>query len=92
MSRQNQVTRTATTSLMQCKISKGEDCKIIDKVVKVPARVADDETKLKKAIISSLEPDEVFIRVVGRNDETHLYGMPETEFFKYAKILDTIPE
>lgn len=88
MARERMVTRTVTSYECVCKVANLDNNTIEDIVVNIPeqntAKKFDEMVKNE-----CTNESRAFIKLVSKTPIEILYGMPETEFIKYAKIMPT---
>lgn len=88
MARIRMVTRTVSTQRVNVLCLNTETAEPHNEVFNVPVNIKGDENIIKflrKSV--DTETDKV-VSIVHIDIDEHLYGMPETEFIKHAKIID----
>lgn len=92
MARERVITRTITTTDYVC-LTVNMDTKQVEEItVSIPsANTLTDKAK-EKAIKAALPPTNTFVQVMAEREVEQLYGMPEAEFMKYAKLMPNRPK
>lgn len=86
MARERMVTRTVTSYECVCKVANLENNTIEDIVVNIPEQ--NSEKKFEEVLKRECNTDSrAFIKMVSKTPIEVLYGMPETDFIHYAKVM-----
>lgn len=86
--RKPMVTRTITSTKVQVLCADTTKAELFNKSVVVPRTFEDDE-KLLKTLHKIIDNEtEVVVSIVGKDEQTALYGMSEEDFVKNAVLLD----
>lgn len=86
--RKPMVTRTITSTKVQVLCADTTKAELFNKSVIVPRTYEDDE-KLLKVLHKIIDNDqEVVVSIVGKDEQTALYGMSEEDFVANATLLD----
>ena len=86
MSRERMITRTVTATVATVIGVEVSTAKAFTEEV-VLTGIFKDNADMLKAIKKSESGDKVYATIVSTRTEETLYGMPGTEFMKYAKVL-----
>ena len=86
--RKPMVTRTITSTKVQVLCADTTKAELFNKSVVVPRTFEDDE-KLLKVLHKIIDNEkEVVVSIVGKDEQTALYGMSEEDFVANATLLD----
>lgn len=86
--RKPMVTRTITSTKVQVLCADTTKAELFNKSVVVPRTFEDDE-KLLKVLHKIIDNEkEVVVSIVGKDEQTALYGMSEEDFVANAVLLD----
>ncbi len=87
MARVPQVTRTIPTTIATIFCVNLEDKSTFEQTITLP-RTYKDERSMMKAVEKALEGEPIkAVSITGSEVKETLYGMLETDFIKYAKVL-----
>lgn len=87
MAREPMITRTIQTTEVTCMCLDVQEGEPIHKTVVLPRTYKDEESALKAAASVINTPTVKAVVVVKMDVKETLYGMPEREFIKNAKVL-----
>lgn len=92
MARVRMVTRTVTTQKVGVLCLNTETAEPHNEVFNVPVNIKGEDNIIKFLRKTFDTSTEKVVSVVNIEMEEHLYGMPEVDFIKNAKIIDKITE
>lgn len=87
MARIRMVTRTVTLTLATALVCDLENNILVPEVLRIGGYFTDADDKAFQKALKAAYPDKLVAKVVQFEYEETLYGMPEAEFLKYAKVL-----
>lgn len=87
MARVRMVTRTITATVVRALVANLEENTLVTKELKIGGRFEDTNAKDFQKAIKLAYPDEIIAKVLEMWYEETLYGMLESDFLKYAKVL-----
>ena len=92
MARERVITRTITSINYAC-LTVNMDTKQVEEItVTIPSANALTDKAKEKAIKAALPPMNPLVKVMAEKEIEQLYGMPESEFMKYAKPMPNRPK
>ena len=87
MARERMVTRTVFTTNYNVMVVNMESKSVESITVTIPSADAMTDKAREKAIKASIPDGKLFVQVVSQNTTEVLYGMPESEFIRLARVL-----
>ena len=87
MARERMVTRTVTSVNYNVMVVDNKTKTVENITVSIPSGDTLSEKARQKALTSAMPEGKLFVQVVSEHMENTLYGMPETEFIRLAKVL-----
>ena len=92
MARERVITRTITSIEYVC-LTVNMDTKQVEEItVSIPSANTMTDKAREKAIKEVLPPMNTFVQVTAEREIEQLYGMPEADFMKYAKLMPNRPK
>ena len=85
--RERMITRTVVSVNYDIMVVDTESKTVENITVTIPSGDTMTDKARDKAILASVPVDKLFVQVVSQTTSEVLYGMPESEFIKLAKVL-----
>ena len=85
--RERMITRTVITVNYNIMVVDPESKTVENITVSIPSGDTMTEKNRDKAIKASIPDGKLFVQVVAQNTSEVLYGMPESEFIRLARVL-----
>lgn len=87
MARERMITRTVIATVYNVMAVDVSNNSVVTIEVRIASAESISKKHLDEAIRNAMSAGYLFVQVISETKEETLYGMPEDEFIKYAKVL-----